>query len=679
MTYLPKFEMTFHQRILRKLLQNRKIQLLVIALVTVFTYINILGNGFAWDDRDFLIDWPQIKSTEGLPAYLSLPDLLGGNLPLNHRGVYRPIRSVYYLASYAIWGENASGYHLQAIIVHTLIVIVIYLITELITKKRPMAFIVAILFATHPIHTETVTYTAASMDTLGILFFFLSFYCYLKMNVEKIKKNTFLLASIIYGFLAVLIYEMTLVLPLLIVLYDFSINKFSFSKLITKINIYKNYFFIPIIYVLIKFVILRIGSRADYLGTVWVVAANQARVGVPEIFANYFFWLVWPVNLTINHKLPNNVLMAFLRLLGILDPSGKLTIFSANVVFVLPIFYILAGLGLTYFLFRKYPLIFFGLSWLMISMLTVFSIIPQGATMAERFLYIPSFGFSLLSGLLFYWGFLKLYKSKTYKSLSVIVIILFSLTIVFYSYSTLKRNKDWRTNKTIWQSAIKIDPSNPLPYKALAAVYSRENRFDEAINLYQKALEISQPDEAINLDLGWSYEKKGEREKAITEYQKALEINPNFYIAHIYLGHLYLKENNFDLAEKEYNSALKNNPNNANILSYLGDVYYNQKKYQQALEFYNKALNLDLNLYDVLLKIGQVYLRQSKYDAAIESLNKSKQLYPKQPQLYLDLADAYEKMGNAPKATEALKEGLLITPNDTLLQDTLKRIEETGK
>src|SRR3989344_1024969 len=102
---------------LTNILSIRKVQIILLVLVTVLTYSNILQNGFAWDDRDFFLEWPQIKSEEGFPAYLSLPYLLSGDLPLGHRGVYRPVRSVYYLVSYSIWGENPLGYHIQAIIV----------------------------------------------------------------------------------------------------------------------------------------------------------------------------------------------------------------------------------------------------------------------------------------------------------------------------------------------------------------------------------------------------------------------------------------------------------------------------------------------------------------------------------------------------------------------------------
>lgn len=659
----------------KKLLQNRSVQLITIVLVTLIAYINILQNGFAWDDRDFFLEWPQIKDEEGLPAYLSLPYLLAGDLPLNHRGIYRPLRSVYYLASYNIWGENPLGYHIQTITVHILIALLVYLITEIITKKRVLAFIVALLFATHPIHTESVTYIAASMDTLGILFFFLSFYFYLKMKDEKRKKGIYLLGSIIYAFFAFFTYEMTLVLPILIVFYDFSTNNFSFRKITSKINTYKNYFLVLIVYFLIRFVVLGIGNRADYLGPGWAIAANQARVGVPEIFTNYLSWLVWPVNLTINHVLPINLLLGYVNLLGKIDPSGTLTASSTRIVFLLPILYVLTGIILIYLLLKKYPLVFFGSSWLIISLLPVLSIIPQGATMAERYLYIPSFGFTLLLGFLFYYGFASLNKSRAYKPFAYILISLLPLVIAFYSCQTIRRNQDWRNEKTIWQSAIKVDPQNPLPHKALAAVYVRENQYDEAIGLYIKTLELNQPDPTINLDLGKAYEKKGEIEKAKIQYQKALEIYPRYYIAHVYLGHIYLKENYFDLAEKEYKSALKDNQNNPIILSYLGNVYFQQKKYVQALEFYKQASNFDPNSDMLSLKIGQTYLKQSNYDLAIEAFNKSLELNPRQPQAYLGLADVYKLGGDNTKATETLKKGLLIIRNNTTLLDGLESLE----
>lgn len=659
----------------KELLQNRRAQLIIVVLVTLFAYINILQNGFAWDDRDFMLEWPQIKSEEGLPSYLSLPSLLAGDLPLGHRGVYRPIRSIYYLISYSIWGGNPLGYHLQAIIVHLLIVIVIYLITEIITKKRVIAFMVALLFATHPVHTEAVTYTAASMDTLGILFFFLSFYFYLKAGTGRFKSNILNLASIIYAFLAFFTYEMTLVLPLLIILYDFCEFKFSFRKLLGKINVYKNFFSLIVVYILIRFLLLKIGNRADYLGVIWNIAANQARVGVPEIIKNYASWLVWPMNLTISHEVPTQLLLNFLHLLNRVDSSGKLVDLSTSVVFVFPILFVLISVILIFFLFKTRPWVFFGLAWVLISLLPVLNILPQGEVLAERYLYIPSFGFAFILGSLFYYGLLVLKKNKSYRPLYLIVLAIFPMVVAFYSYQTILRNQDWKNEETIWQAAIKANPKNPLPYGALGAVYVMEGQYDKGIDFMNKNANLSESNPVIYSRIGIAYEQKGEIEKAIAQHQEALKLDPQYYYAYVYLGNIYLKQNNYNLAEKEYLKALEIKKDDPIILSNLGDTYYNQKEYDMALDFYKQALVLNSKSDTLFARLGSTYMKLLKYDLAIESYTKSLEFNPKQPQVYIEMANYYKQIKLMEQAKDILKAGIIIMKNDTQLQYALKALE----
>ena len=532
-------------------IKSRAFQVIFLIILTSGAYINTLQNGFAWDDKDFLLNWPQIKNAEDLPAYLSLPYLLIGDLPANHRGVYRPVRSVFYLVSYNFFGENPFPYHIQSIIMHTLIVLVLYFLTMQLTKKSMLSFLVAALFATHPIHTESVTNVTASFDNLGILFFFLSFYLY-------IKRKT--LGSALYGFLAFFTYEMTLVLPLIVLLYEFVVNNYSLKKVLNKFHLYKHFILILIVYILIRFIILGIGNRADYLGIVWGIAANQVRVGMPEIFLHYLSWMASPISLTIARTLPANLLTSFLNLLNKIDPTGNLVNVSGQVAFIFPIIYASVALFIAFFFLKRYPLIFFAISWIIITLLPVSNIIPQGASLAERFLYIPSFGFVFLLGLLLYNGLLK------YKRFAPFFTVLTISIIFFYSFQTLNRNFDWKNDKTIWQSAIKVDNTNPLPLRALASVYVRENEFEAGIELYKKALEVNYPSAQLNSELGLAYEKKGDMQMAIKYQQKALELSSIYYPSHIILGDIYLKQNKFEQAEAEYKKALEISKNDPRIL-----------------------------------------------------------------------------------------------------------------
>lgn len=651
---------------LTRIFQTKVSQLIIVALVAIISYINILPNGFVWDDKDFILDWPQIKSTEGLPAYLTLPDLLAGDLPERHRGIYRPLRSVFYLVSYNFFGENPVGYHIQAIIIQALISMLIYLIAEIITGKRLAALIIGVLFASHPIHTEAVTFITASFDTIGILFFFLSFYLYLKMKSGKAKKTRYFIGSVIYSVFAIFTYESTLVLPLLIILYDFCFNNFSFKKLYKNIRFYKYYIYGFLAYFLAR-LLLEMGNRADYLGNPWLIAAYQARTGMPEIVLNYLQWLLWPVGLTNGQELPVNFLNAFIELVNKIEPTGRLVNLSANHSYIFPVFYITLALFLTFKLLRRWPTVIFAASWFFISLIPVSSIIPQGASLAARFLYIPSFGFSLISGFFLYYLFQRL---KTQKAAQYCIAGITLLITVFYIGNTIKRNTEYRDYETLWYAAIREYPKYYRPYAALGIDYLHNKKYNESLTMLKKAVELSPENAQIISDLGLAYEQVGDIDKAVEQHQKALKFDPSFIQAYVALGNIYQVREQYDLAEKEYQQVLQNKKDDPLVFSALGNSLYFQEKYDAALSAYKQALELNPYLTNINLKIGMTYVKQLKFDKAIEVFETALEISKKDPQIYLELANAYLQKREKNKAIETLKKGLEDT-GDQKIKDEL--------
>lgn len=218
------------------------IKILLLIVITAALYINTLSNKLVWDDHLFLESWPDIRSFENLPK------ILLGSAPEGQGKIFRPIRGVLYVLNYKLWGANPYFYHLQALFMHVGITVLIYLITQQIVssikyqvntplrwrlRKKSIIhntysiipFVTALLFGLHPIHTETINYISASMETWGTLFFFISFYLYLRVRVW---------GSLVFAFLAFFTYEMTLTLPLLILLYEVCF-KFSSPKLLKRI------------------------------------------------------------------------------------------------------------------------------------------------------------------------------------------------------------------------------------------------------------------------------------------------------------------------------------------------------------------------------------------------------------------------------------------------------------
>ena len=147
--------------------------LLITALVACATlpYLNILFNGFVYDDDNQVLKNPYVRS------FRYLKEIFTTNV-WSFRGVgsitnyYRPMMTLGYLVCYQLFGMRAYGFHLVSLLLHVLVVCLVFVLTERLTGDRVWAFVAGAFFALHPIHTESVAWIAAVTD-LELTFFYL--------------------------------------------------------------------------------------------------------------------------------------------------------------------------------------------------------------------------------------------------------------------------------------------------------------------------------------------------------------------------------------------------------------------------------------------------------------------------------------------------------------------------
>ena len=112
---------------------------------------------------------------------------------------------------------------------------------------------------------------------------------------------------------------------------------------------------------------------------------------------------------------------------------------------------------------------------------------PVGFVIAERVLYIPSMGFCMLVA---YgaWRMMKHFSSKKWVLSSALTII---FLVLIFSIKTLHRNRDWKNNYTLYESAIRTTPNNAkmLNFHATANLLPN-NEFSLAEKLYRHLLEV---------------------------------------------------------------------------------------------------------------------------------------------------------------------------------------------
>ena len=103
--------------------------------------------------------------------------------PLTHSGShksYRPLCVLTFRFTHALWGMNPQWFHLGNVVLHTITTAMYTYMARLLTKQTFATMVAALLFASHPIHTEAVAGVVGRADIMACLFFLLAFHCYIK-------------------------------------------------------------------------------------------------------------------------------------------------------------------------------------------------------------------------------------------------------------------------------------------------------------------------------------------------------------------------------------------------------------------------------------------------------------------------------------------------------------------
>src|SRR5205085_7967194 len=111
------------------------------------------------------------------------------NLPRLLAASYRPLRDISHAFDFAMWGENAAGFHLTNVLIHLSNTLLVFALIRRLAGDLGVAFVAALVFAVHPIQTDAVTYISGRRDILFSLFYLLSFYCYLNYRARGARRD----------------------------------------------------------------------------------------------------------------------------------------------------------------------------------------------------------------------------------------------------------------------------------------------------------------------------------------------------------------------------------------------------------------------------------------------------------------------------------------------------------
>jgi tetratricopeptide (TPR) repeat protein len=216
-------------------------------------------------------------------------------------------------------------------------------------------------------------------------------------------------------------------------------------------------------------------------------------------------------------------------------------------------------------------------------------------------------------------------------------------------------------------------PNDPTSYNSLAVLSLKENKRDEAISLFETALKIDPTNLGALNGLINVYARNNEFDKAHSRIDMVIASNPNNASLHYLKGQVFGFQRDASGAEAELNKALEIDPNYLPAYSALGALFINSKQEDRAIAQYQKILAIRPDNSTAYTLIGMLEDARKNFDAAADNYRKALEKDPNAVIAANNLAWLYAATGkgNLDEAVRLAQGVVQKNPNVAGFVDTL--------
>jgi len=475
---------------------------------------------------------------------------------------YRPLIYASMVLDKALWGITPFGFHLSNIVLNALSTVCAYWFSLLLfgvsgyERRYGAALIAGLLFALYPIHVESVSWVSGRSDVLCALFFFLA----LIFHILSLRRTGFVVMTAAFFTLSLLSKEVAVVFPVTALVFDL-VNRSKGRKA----NILRYVIYASVL-ALIFYLRGRTYVNFPEISSVRLSGGMPVHEGVTQaagilgavkvVLASYMYYftkLVFPY--TFN---------AFTAK----APGSPIYVISSVATFGL------LALGVFYSVKKRSSVCAFALLWIPVtllpSVLIALTDIPS-ASVAERYLYIPSAGLSLLLA----WIFTCAPVSG--RSRSVLLAAAFILAASYLVF-TIDRQRVWRDSVSLWEDTVGKSPESAIPHINYGLALLGEGKDDEALREllrnFDKGVEIDDRGKAVTANnIGVVYINKKEISNAEKWFLKAYGYDPGYYKTSYHLGLVFYLKGKSGGSGEDYVSALGYLSESLRMKPFYGKAY----------------------------------------------------------------------------------------------------------
>jgi tetratricopeptide (TPR) repeat protein len=561
--------------------------LLALLLASLAAFAPSLGAGFTYDDFPVVLGDPAVTSPR-------LADTFAEGWHA------RPLRALTLRLDRALFGEAPAGYHLHSVLWHAACVLLLHRFLLRLGAGPAGAFLGALLFAWHPVHVEAVANVSNRKEPLCLAFSLLSCLAWVRaLEARGLRRGLWAGASVAGLWAALLAKQVAVALPLALLAYEACCVPRERRLLLARPRLLAAGALAGA--ALLAFEVARtvdLGAlEASHSLKGW---SGELSIEAVVLSSARAFWrhaqlLVLPIGQCPDHTL------ALSRSLA--EPATALAwvALAALVAF---------SLALT----RRAPLAAFGLLWMLVHWLPVSNLVPTAFLVAERYLYVPSVGLSVLVA----WAVPALAAALPGPGAHRAAAALAALFLVALGLTTARTASRWHGGETLWAWALECNPASHRAHTEIGNQRKAAGDLDAALAHYSRAIELGFGGALYNR--ANTFVALGRFEEAVRDYDRAVAFAP---------GMVQIQRNRADArlalgdaagALADLDHALAREPEHAGTRLSRGAALLTLGRLAEAEAELERAIALEPGLAAAHYNLGLARLRRGDREGARASL-----------------------------------------------------------
>jgi len=625
-----------------------------LVLVCLVIYANSLHNPLLRDDKTAVVNDPRAKDPSRWKDIFTQSYWHG----LNDDPIYRPLTTLSFLVSHLMTGDRPWGYRIVNVILHAAVCVAVYLLGVRLLRDRLAAWIAAMLFAVHAVHTEAVTAIVGRADMGVTLLLVVVLWLLLGRTAPDDRRGWRWAGVLVLAAVALFVKETAfVVLPLVVgqQIWQERVRRLRSKRAAKRRgSLLRRWgLVVSVGAVCVGALALRYGlfGRLSRPGKFIPVMDNVLGGAEPVervltaigLLGKYLGLLVWPHPLCCDYSYAQIPVAR-----AVTNPAVLIGLAW------------LAGIGVAIWMIKRGapPEGWWLAVWCLGFFVVTYSIISNavlviGTIFGERLIYAPSVAWCLGFGALVVGLSRRAGRRGRLGIASVCAAILVTNAVL-----TVRRNTDWRDRLTLWTHDVQISPNSNRCWSCLSKAYQAEGRLGDALEHMDHALTIYDGYWDDHRVRGEQLARLGRFEEAASAFYRSCElargrlrIKPAAR-----LGQCYMELDKPELAVRAFEVVLKHNADHLLALNNLAYLLATRepplRDVDAAAGYIQHALELAPNGLTLLDTAVDVYVARGERNRAIQTIQHALAVGNKRHPLYDRLKERLKELtATAPTTT----------------------------